>query len=262
MGWSVSQIQPFVGAACSRFDAMVWSWACGCALALGALACQSSESASVHQKLAGYEYERARMVREQLRGRDLTDPRVLDAMGRIPRHLFIPEASRNAAYADRPLSIGHGQTISQPYIVAFMTQALKLQPEHKVLEIGTGSGYQAAVLAELVRDVYTIEIIQPLGERARTTLESVGYRNVRVRIGDGYLGWPEQAPFDRIMVTAAPEAVPQALVDQLAVGGLMAVPVGSLIQELRILRKTEKRLETLDTLPVRFVPMVKGGTQR
>jgi protein-L-isoaspartate(D-aspartate) O-methyltransferase len=225
---------------------------------LGALACQSSESASVHQKLAGYDDERARMVREQLRGRDITDPRVLDAMGRIARHLFIPEGSRHAAYADGPLPIGHGQTISQPYIVAFMTQALKLQPQHKVLEIGTGSGYQAAVLAELARDVYTIEIIQPLGERARTTLASVGYRNVHVRIGDGYLGWPEQAPFDRIMVTAAPEAVPQALVDQLAVGGLMAVPVGSRIQELRILRKTEKRLETLDTLPVRFVPMVKG----
>ena len=237
---------------------MVWSWACRCALALGALACQSTESTSVHQKLADYDDERARMVREQLRGRDITDPRVLDAMGRIPRHLFVPEGSRHAAYADGPLSIGHGQTISQPYIVAFMTQALKLQPQHKVLEIGTGSGYQAAVLAELARDVYTIEIIQPLGERARTTLESVGYRNVHVRIGDGYLGWPEQAPFDRMMVTAAPEAVPQALVDQLAVGGLMAIPVGSLIQELRILRKTEKRLETLDTLPVRFVPMVKG----
>jgi protein-L-isoaspartate(D-aspartate) O-methyltransferase len=241
---------------------MVWPWACGCALAWCALAFQSSEPASVQQKLAGYEGQRARMVREQLRDRDITDPRVLDAMGRVPRHLFVPEGSRNSAYADRPLSIGHGQTISQPYIVAFMTQALKLRPEHRVLEIGTGSGYQAAVLAELAREVYTIEILRPLGERARTTLESVGYRNVHVRIGDGYLGWPEQAPFDRIMVTAAPEAVPQALVNQLAVGGLMAVPVGSLIQELRILRKTKKGLETLDTIPVLFVPMVKGGNQR
>lgn len=213
----------------------------------------------MQQSSAPYDNERARMVREQLRGRDITDPRVLEVMGRVPRHLFVPESARAAAYDDHPLPIGHGQTISQPYIVAFMTQALKVQPDHKVLEIGTGSGYQAAVLAELARDVYSIEIVEPLGEQARRTLESLGYRNVHVRIGNGYLGWPEQAPFDRIMVTAAPEEIPQALVDQLAVGGLMAVPVGSVFQELRILRKTEKGLETLETMPVRFVPMVKGN---
>jgi protein-L-isoaspartate(D-aspartate) O-methyltransferase len=232
----------------------VWAF-----VAVAALACQPGGSASMQQSSGAYDNERARMVREQLRGRDITDPRVLEVMGRVPRHLFVPEPARAAAYDDHPLPIGHGQTISQPYIVAFMTQALKVQPEHKVLEIGTGSGYQAAVLAELARDVYSIEIVEPLGEQARKTLESLGYRNVHVRIGDGYLGWPGQAPFDRIMVTAAPEEIPQALVDQLALGGLMAVPVGSVFQELRILRKTEKGLETLDTMPVRFVPMIKGN---
>ena len=198
------------------------------------------------------------MVREQLRGRDITDPRVLEVMGRVPRHLFVPEGGQHSAYDDHPIPIGHGQTISQPYIVAFMTQALKVQPEHRVLEIGTGSGYQAAVLAELAREVYSIEIVEPLGARARKTLESLGYRNVRVRIGNGYLGWPEQAPFDRIIVTAAPEEIPPALVEQLAVNGLMAVPVGTVFQELRILRKTESGLETLETMPVRFVPMIKA----
>jgi protein-L-isoaspartate(D-aspartate) O-methyltransferase len=151
--------------------------------------------------------------------------------------------------------IGHEQTISQPYIVAFMTEALEIEPTHRVLEIGTGSGYQAAVLSELAREVYTIEIIEPLGERARQTLGGLGYRNVHVRIGNGYLGWPEEAPFDRIMVTAAPPEVPPALVEQLAVGGLMAIPVGVGIQELRILRRTPTGTETLRTLPVRFVPM-------
>lgn len=210
------------------------------------------------QEPGDYNEERARMVREQFQARDIRDPRVLDVMARVPRHLFVPESQRAGAYEDHPLPIGHGQTISQPYIVAFMTQALEVQPDHKVLEIGTGSGYQAAVLAELARDVFTIEIVEPLGEGARGTLKEAGYRNVHVRIGDGYLGWPEEAPFDRIMVTAAPADVPRALVDQLKVGGLMAIPVGALIQELRILRKTEKGLETLQTLPVRFVPMIKG----
>jgi protein-L-isoaspartate(D-aspartate) O-methyltransferase len=231
----------------------MWAFA-----AVAALACQPGGSASMEQTSGAYDTERTRMVQDQLRGRDITDPRVLEVMGRVPRHLFVPESGRAAAYDDHPLPIGHGQTISQPYIVAFMTQALKVQPEHKVLEIGTGSGYQAAVLAELARDVYTIEIVDALGEQARRTLESLGYRNVHVRIGNGYLGWPEQAPFDRIIVTAAPEEVPQPLVDQLAVGGLMAVPVGSVVQELKILRKTGTGLETLDTMPVRFVPMIKG----
>lgn len=195
------------------------------------------------------------MVEEQLRARDISSPRVLDAMLSVPRHLFVPEPQRAAAYGDYPLPIGHDQTISQPYIVAFMTQALEIAPEHRVLEIGTGSGYQAAVLSLLAKEVYTIEIVAPLADRARATLSNLGYRNVRVRTGNGYLGWPEHAPYDRIMVTAAPDAVPPALVQQLKVGGLMAIPVGTTSQELRILRRTATGTETLRTLPVRFVPM-------
>jgi protein-L-isoaspartate(D-aspartate) O-methyltransferase len=200
--------------------------------------------------------ERQRMVDQQLRARDIRNPRVLDAMQAVPRHLFIPEANRGEAYEDSPVPIGYGQTISQPYIVAFMTQALEVGADDRVLEIGTGCGYQAAVLATLARQVYSIEIIAPLAERARDTLFSLGYRNIQVRTGNGYFGWPEQAPFDRIMVTAAPDEVPPALVEQLKIGGLMAVPVGTVMQELRILRRTDRGTETLDTLPVRFVPMI------
>lgn len=195
------------------------------------------------------------MVDEQLRARDIRNARVLEVMARVPRHAFVPDAHLGEAYADHPLPIGHGQTISQPYIVAFMTEALDLDPTHRVLEIGTGSGYQAAVLAELAQAVYTIEIVAPLADGARRTLAELGYRNIEVRTGNGYLGWPEQAPFDRIMVTAAPAEIPPALVDQLKVGGLMAIPVGTGSQELRILRRTATGLETLKTLPVRFVPM-------
>jgi protein-L-isoaspartate(D-aspartate) O-methyltransferase len=195
------------------------------------------------------------MVDEQLRARDIRSPRVLEAMRKVPRHVFVPESQRGNAYEDGPLPIGHGQTISQPYIVAFMTQALDVRATDRVLEIGTGSGYQAAVLGELAKEVYTIEIVTPLAERARETLTALGYRNVHVRAGNGYLGWPEQAPFDRVIVTAAPDEVPPALVDQLSAGGLMAIPVGTIDQELRILRKTAAGLETLQTLPVRFVPM-------
>jgi protein-L-isoaspartate(D-aspartate) O-methyltransferase len=202
------------------------------------------------------EAERSAMVREQLRLRDITDPRVLDAMARVPRHLFVPVPARAGAYGDFPLPIGHEQTISQPYIVAFMTQALAIQPSHRVLEIGTGSGYQAAILGQLAGEVYSIEIVAPLADRARAALRDLGYANVHVRTGNGYLGWPEQAPFDRVMVTAAPDAVPPALVQQLKVGGLMAIPVGTTEQELRVLRRTSAGLETLRTLPVRFVPMV------
>jgi protein-L-isoaspartate(D-aspartate) O-methyltransferase len=177
-------------------------------------------------------------------------------MSRVPRHLFVPGPQRDEAYEDHPLPIGHGQTISQPYIVAFMSEALRLEPTHRVLEIGTGSGYQAAVLAELAGEVYTIEIIGELAARADATLREAGYRNVTVKTGNGYLGWPEHAPYDRIMVTAAPQQVPPALVAQLKVGGLMAIPVGeSGFQELRVLRRTDSGLETLATLPVRFVPM-------
>lgn len=195
------------------------------------------------------------MVDEQLKARGIRDPRVLDTMARVPRHLFVPDAARDEAYGDHPLPIGHGQTISQPYIVAFMSEALRLEPAHRVLEIGTGSGYQAAVLAELAGEVYTIEIIDELATRARQILADNGYRNVRVRTGNGYLGWPEHAPYDRIMVTAAPDEVPQALVEQLKIDGLMAIPVGTGLQELRVLRRTATGMETLATLPVRFVPM-------
>jgi protein-L-isoaspartate(D-aspartate) O-methyltransferase len=202
-----------------------------------------------------WDAERRRMVADQLRARDVKDARVLAAMERVPRHRFVPDDVRDEAYADHPLPIGHGQTISQPYIVGFMTEALDVQPDHKVLEIGTGSGYQAAILGELAAEVYTMEIVEPLADSARRTLATLGYKNIHVRAGNGYAGWPEQAPFDRIMVTAAPEEVPPALVDQLKMNGVMAIPVGDFAQELRILRRTASGLETLKTLPVRFVPM-------
>ena len=198
---------------------------------------------------------RMSMVDEQLRARGIRDPRVLDAMARVPRHLFVPESVRGDAYGDYPLPIGHGQTISQPYIVAFMTEALKLERSHRVLEIGTGSGYQAAVLAELAGEVHSIEIIEPLADTARAVLKEAGYQNVTVHTGNGYRGVPAHAPLDRVIVTAAPDDVPPALVEQLKVDGLMAIPVGTGIQELRILRRTAGGMETLETLPVRFVPM-------
>ena len=197
------------------------------------------------------------MVERQLKAQGIQSERVLDAMRRVPRHLFVPEPERARAYADTPLPIGHEQTISQPYIVAFMTEALDIAPHHRVLEVGTGSGYQAAVLGRLAKDVWTIEIVAPLAEGARATLSALGYRNIEVRTGNGYLGWPEHAPYDRIIVTAAPAEVPPALVEQLKVGGLMAVPVGAVDQdqELRILRRTAGGIDLIRTLPVRFVPM-------
>ena len=198
---------------------------------------------------------RTNMVETQIVARDIRSPRVLDAMRSVPRHEFVPELWRAGAYEDTPLPIGHDQTISQPYIVAYMSEALELDGSHRVLEIGTGSGYQAAILGELAKEVFTIEIVEPLAARARDTLARLGYKNVHVRAGNGYLGWPEEAPFDRVMVTAAPDQVPPALVEQLKVGGLMAIPVGTGVQELRILRRTADGLETLRTLPVRFVPM-------
>jgi protein-L-isoaspartate(D-aspartate) O-methyltransferase len=204
---------------------------------------------------AAWSAARRRMVEEQLKGRDIRDERVLDAMRRVPRHRFVPTDVRDQAYGDHPLPIGHAQTISQPYIVAFMTEALDVRPTHKVLEIGTGSGYQAAVLAELAREVHTIEIIEPLGTAASRTLSELGYKNIHTRVGNGYLGWPEAAPFDRIMVTAAPPEVPPALIEQLTTDGVIAIPVGTAIQELRVLRRTKDGLTLLKTLPVRFVPM-------
>jgi len=211
--------------------------------------------AGLQRASGSLEAERTRMVGEQLERRDIRDARVLDAMRQVPRHLFVPEPQRPQAYRDTPLPIGYEQTISQPYIVAFMTQALNVERSHRVLEIGTGSGYQAAVLSLLVDRVYTIEIVAPLADRARGTLADLGYRNVEVRTGNGYLGWPEHAPYDRVIVTAAPDAVPPALVQQLKMGGLMAIPVGTGEQQLLILRRTPAGMETLSTLPVRFVPM-------
>ena len=207
-----------------------------------------------------WQAERTRMDNEQLKARDIRNDRVLEAMLSVPRHRFIPESARGGAYGDFPVPIGYGQTISQPYIVAFMTQALDVGPGDRVLEIGTGSGYQAAVLSLLAREVFTIEIIESLADRARATLKDLGHQNVHVRAGNGYLGWPEYAPFDRIIVTAAPEAVPPALVEQLKIGGLMAIPIGVGDQELRILRRTPVGLDTIATLPVRFVPMTGKGS--
>ena len=224
------------------------------ALLTAASACGVT-GAGAQRDLRDWDARRGRMVDEQLRARDIDNALVLDAMLKVPRHRFVPEPQRALAYNDSPLPIGLNQTISQPYIVAFMTQALELEPAHRVLEIGTGSGYQGAVLSLLAKDVYTIEILAPLAERARKTLTDLGYRNIQVRTGNGYLGWPEYAPYDRIMVTAAPDQVPAALVQQLKVGGLMAIPVGTANQELRILRRTATGTQTLRTLPVRFVPM-------
>lgn len=208
---------------------------------------------------------RERMVREQLVAfdRDIRDQRVLAAMRQVPRHELVPEEIRHLAYDDRPLPIGHGQTISQPYIVAFMTEQLRPQPTDRVLEIGTGSGYQAAVLSPLVAKVYTIEIVTPLAERARRDLQRLGCANVRVRAGDGYLGWPEAAPFDAIIVTCAPEAVPQPLVAQLKEGGRMIIPVGPAggAQTLVRLQKTGGKLRRTDVLAVRFVPMTGQAAQ-
>ncbi|OAI57998.1 protein-L-isoaspartate O-methyltransferase [Verrucomicrobiaceae bacterium SCGC AG-212-N21] len=215
---------------------------------------------------AGFEKAREKMVREQLtaEGRDIKNQRVLRAMGKVPRHEFVPENLRGQAYRDSPLPIGHEQTISQPYIVAFMTEALDPKPGERVLEIGTGSGYQAAVLAALGTEVYTIEIVKPLGERAEKDLKRLGYDTVRVRVGDGYKGWPEAAPFDAIIVTCAPEKVPQPLVDQLKPGGRMIIPVGdSAVQNLYLLKKeAEGQLSKQAVLPVRFVPMTGEAEKR
>lgn len=205
-----------------------------------------------------YESLRQMMVRSQIRARGVRDERVLAAMEQVPRHEFVPEGQRPHAYEDRPLPIGEGQTISQPYIVALMTELLAVEEGDKILEIGTGSGYQAAVLAQLTPNVYTIEIIQSLAERAEETLTRLGYETVHVKAGDGYLGWPEYAPFDGIIVTCAPEEVPEALAEQLAEGGRMVIPVGPqwTNQTLYVLRKSEGRLRQKEVIPVRFVPMV------
>lgn len=206
-------------------------------------------------------YERARwdMVENQIMSRGVTDRVVVQAMLKVPRHLFIPENLRHTAYNDNPVPIGSGQTVSQPYIVALMTALLKPGAGKKVLEIGTGSGYQTAVLKETGSRVYTIEIISDLAKKARTLLEDIGYEGIEFRTGDGYKGWPGHAPFDGIIVTAAPEKIPETLLEQLAEGGKMVIPVGSDDQELLLIEKTSGGIEKKRITPVRFVPMTGGS---
>ena len=202
------------------------------------------------------EDERRSMVARQIKARGIKDKDVLRAMSTVPRHLFVPKNLRRRAYADIPLPIGHGQTISQPYIVAYMTEVIQPESHHRVLEIGTGSGYQAAVLAELTGRVYTIEIVPELAKDAKDRLKKIGYTNVEARQGDGYYGWPEASPFDAIVVTAAAEFIPPPLIEQLKEGGRMIIPVGSpfYVQHLMLVEKNQGRITTRSLLPVRFVP--------
>jgi len=224
-----------------------------CAVLVGCMtAGQSSES--------DLQARRHEMVEQQIRQRGVTDARVLEAMRTVPRERFVPPELLRQAYDDGPLPIGAGQTISQPYIVAYMTEVLNVAPSHKVLEVGTGSGYQAAVLSELVREVYTIEIVPELARDAEALLRSLNRTNVHVRAGDGYAGWPDQAPFDRIIVTAAPEEIPRPLVDQLASGGLLVAPVGGQggPQWMTIVEKTANGVVERRTIPVQFVPFTRA----
>jgi protein-L-isoaspartate(D-aspartate) O-methyltransferase len=207
---------------------------------------------------ADFAAQRQRMVEQQLKPRGIKDGRLLAAMTKVPREEFVPVNARADAYQDRPLPIGYEQTITQPYLVAFMTEQLRPQQSDRVLEIGSGSGYQAAILAELVANVYTVEIVEPLAKTAEATLRRLGYTNVHMRVGDGYKGWPEEAPFDAIIVTCAPDKVPQPLIDQLKDGGRMVIPVGErFAQQLYLLEKKNGQLKQSATLPVRFVPMLR-----
>ncbi|HYG63743.1 MAG TPA: protein-L-isoaspartate(D-aspartate) O-methyltransferase [Thermoanaerobaculia bacterium] len=225
-------------------------------LGLAPLASIASAGADEHKA------DRRRMV-EQVRERGVVDPRVLAAMERVPRHLFVPRAQQGEAYDDKPLAIGWGQTISQPSIVGLMTSLLDVKPGDKVLEIGTGSGYQSAVLSRMGVEVYSIEILEPLGEQARKTLARLGYGNVHLRIGDGYKGWPAEAPFDAILLTAAPPEIPKPLLDQLKRGGKMVVPVGTFFQDLQVLTKhRDGSVEKKSVAAVRFVPMTGQAQER
>lgn len=205
---------------------------------------------------SGYLKARREMVENQIRRRGITDEKVLQAMLKVPRHLFVLESWRELAYSDEPLPIGEGQTISQPYIVAYMTAALNLQSDEKVLEIGTGSGYQTAILAEIVAEVYTVELIPELSRRAQAVLQELGYTKIHFRIGDGTLGWPEYAPYDAILVAAAPASVPVPLVEQLKVGGRMIIPVGVDFQELVLVTRKKKGWDEKRLIGVRFVPLI------
>jgi protein-L-isoaspartate(D-aspartate) O-methyltransferase len=223
---------------------------------------QPAPPAPAKESVDKWQAKREAMVKNQIEARGVADPLVLKAMRKAPRHLFVPEKERSAAYSDYPLPIGNNQTISQPYIVAFMTEQLGLKGGEKVLEIGTGSGYQAAMLAEIAGRVYSIEIICELADSAATRLKNLGYKNVTVRCGDGYQGWPDESPFDAVIVTAAPGKIPQPLVDQLKPGGKMIIPVGKLSQELILVTKlADGKVEQKSVLPVRFVPMT-GESQK
>ncbi len=204
-----------------------------------------------------YEQKRQQMVAYDIKGRGIKDKKVLEAMGKVPRHEFVSSIYRSQAYGDHPLPIGEGQTISQPYIVALMTESLELKPGDRVLEIGTGSGYQAAVLAEIAKEVYTIEIVESLADRATKLLQRLGYKNIKVKAGDGYFGWKEHAPFDAVIITAAANRLPKPLIEQLKEGGRMIMPLGRTLyyQDLVLFRKKGNKIKKEELIPVRFVPM-------
>ncbi len=237
-------------------------------ISVSCFACQGGNNnadAQIAQQFGddAYVSQRIAMVEMQIQRRGVSDTLVLNAMKTVPRHRFVPEHTKKQAYIDSPLPIGEDQTISQPYIVGFMTESLNLKGHENVLEIGTGSGYQAAVLAEIVDSVFTIEIVPPLGRRAEKVLDELGYENICVRIGDGYQGWPEHAPFDAIVVTAAPAEIPQPLIDQLKPGGRMIIPVGDYYQELVLItKKQDGTISKKSVLPVRFVPMTGEALDR
>jgi protein-L-isoaspartate(D-aspartate) O-methyltransferase len=220
------------------------------------LSCEGTNSNSLRNPIqADFQSMKKEMVETQIRARGIKDEAVLNAMLKVDRHKFVPEDVRHLAYADRPLAIGEGQTISQPYIVALMTELLELKRGDRVLEVGTGSGYQAAILAELADHVYTIEIIESLARSAERNLRELGYKNIDVKIGDGYIGWEEFAPFDAIVVTCAPPHIPQPLLDQLKEGGRLVIPVGDYYQELKKITRVKGQIKTQDIIPVIFVPM-------
>jgi len=235
-------------------------WIC-CLILLFLAGCADGSGISKPGK-GDFKAMREKMVETQIKARGVKDPRVLAAMLKVERHLFVPEEGQISAYADQPLPIGEGQTISQPYIVALMTELLELKGGERVLEVGTGSGYQAAILGELSKEVYTIEIIGPLASSAKNLLLNLGYRNITVKAGDGYLGWPEAAPFDAIIVTAAPDHIPKPLLEQLREGGRLVLPVGTYSQELKKVVKRSGKIETTDVVPVVFVPMTGEGVKQ
>jgi protein-L-isoaspartate(D-aspartate) O-methyltransferase len=224
--------------------------------------CTNGKRVSESNPKGDFKAMREKMVETQIKARGVKDPRVLSALLKVERHRFVPEEYLGSAYSDQPLPIGEGQTISQPYIVALMTELLELKGNEKVLEIGTGSGYQAAILAELAKEVYSIEIIEPLTLTAKNRLLELGYQNINVKAGDGYLGWPEAAPFDAIIITCAPDHVPKPLVDQLKEGGRMVLPVGAHMQDLKKIVKRSGKIETTDIIPVVFVPMTGDGIKK